>query len=137
MKVDIYLETDSIAPAAYKRKYGYVLAVSIHGAEKTKEGFGKCDGTYHQTILKALQEALGRMTKSCEITVHSRNAYVISNLSKWKKLVETNFKDSKGNDIRNVDMWREVCKGAEKHEISVKLGQHEYSSWLLDEMRKR
>ncbi len=137
MQVDIYLETDSIAPAAHKRKYGYVLAVDIHGEERTKEGFGNCDGTYHQTILKALQEALARMTKPCEITVHSRNAYVIANLSKLEKMLTTDFKDAKGKDIRNVDMWKEVCKGAEKHEISVKLGQHEYTSWLLDEMRKR
>lgn len=136
-KVDIYLETDSIQQAAAKRKYGYVLATTYKGKLETREGFGQMDGTYHQTILRALCEALNRMRVSCEITIYSRNAHVMAHVKKIQEMEEMNFKDSKGNDIRNHDQWKIVSREAKKHHLETKYGHHEYTNWLMDEMRKR
>jgi len=65
-KVDIYLETDSAFQGKRQRKCGYVLATTVRGEEKTKESFANANGTYHQTTLQTLIEALFR------ITLHSR-----------------------------------------------------------------
>lgn len=136
-KVEIYLETDSIQQAAAERKYGYVMAVIHKGKLETREGFGQIEGTYHQSILRALCEALNRMKISCEITIHSRNAHVMAHVQKIKEMEETKFKDSKGNDIRNIEYWKIVSRESKKHDLKTKYGHHEYTNWLLDEMRKR
>lgn len=136
-KVDIYLETDSIQPASSRRKYGYVLATTYKGKLETREGFGSIEGTYHQTILRALSEALNRMRISCEITVFSRNAHVMAHLNKIDEMVAAGFKDAKQNDIRNAEQWMLVSREAKKHVITTKYGNHEYTKWLLEEMKKR
>ena len=136
-KVDIYLETDSIQQAAAKRKYGYVMAVTYKGKLETREGFGQIEGTYHQSILRALCEALNRMRIPCEITIHSRNAHVMAHVQKIKEMEEMNFKDSKGNDIRNHEFWRNISRQAKTHKLMTQYGHHEYTTWLQDEMRKR
>ena len=69
--VDIYLETSSIFQGITDRKCGYVLSVLVHNEEKTREGFGHYKGTYHQTVLLTLAEALERMTVPSEICVHT------------------------------------------------------------------
>ena len=53
-KVDIYLETDSTFQGKRERKCGYVLATMVKDEEKTKENFGKSNGTYHQSVLVTL-----------------------------------------------------------------------------------
>lgn len=51
MKVDIYIETSSIYQGITDRKCSYVLSVSIRNEERTKEGFGHLEGTWHQAVL--------------------------------------------------------------------------------------
>ena len=70
-KVDIYLETDSTFQGKRERKCGYVLVTMVKDEEKTKENFGKSNGTYHQSVLVTLAEALSRMNVSSEICVHT------------------------------------------------------------------
>lgn len=137
-KVEVYIETDSMQQSASKKKYGFVLyTIRMNGEPFTRQYFGEIEGTYHQAVLKALIDALIKIELPCEVTVYSKDAHVLANLSKRKAMIDSGFKDSKGNDIRNVDMWKKVCEKAEKHgEISVKLGKHEYSTWLLDTMRR-
>ena len=69
MKVDIYIETSSTYQGTADRKCSYVLSVSIRNEERTREGFGHFEGTYHQTVLLTLAEALERMTVPSEICV--------------------------------------------------------------------
>lgn len=59
MKVDIYIETSSIYQGITDRKCSYVLSVSIRNEERTKEGFGHLEGTWHQAVLVTLAESMG------------------------------------------------------------------------------
>ena len=118
--VDIYLETSSIFQGITDRKCGYVLSVLVHNEEKTREGFGHYKGTYHQTVLLTLAEALERMTVPSEICVHTRDAYVSSRILKLEELAGSGWKDTKGEPIRNAEEWKRV-----------------YAGWLQEEMEKR
>lgn len=80
-KVDIYLETDSTFQGKRERKCGYVLSTMAGNEEKTKENFGISKGTYHQSVLIALIEALSRMNVSSEICVHTQDSYVCTQIS--------------------------------------------------------
>lgn len=136
-KIEIYLETDPCNPSSCGRKYGYVLATMHKGELVTREGFGAMVGTYHQAILRSLSEALNRVRASCEITVFSRNAHVMAHLQKIGEMEAAGFKDAKQNDIRNAEFWKDVSRLVKRHTVTTKYGQHEYTSWLLEEMRKR
>ena len=106
MKVDIYIETSSTYQGTADRKCSYVLSVSIRNEERTREGFGHFEGTYHQTVLLTLAEALERMTVPSEICVHTRDAYVSSRILKLEELAGSGWKDTRGEPIRNAEeLW--------------------------------
>lgn len=77
-RVDIYIETDSTSPRPHVRKYGYVLECDLRGRPVTREGFGQTEGTYNQSVLIALAEALVRIKQPCEIHIHSGNEFVLN-----------------------------------------------------------
>ena len=140
MKVDIYIETSSIYQGITDRKCSYVLSVSIRNEERTKEGFGHFEGTYHQTVLITLAEALERMAVPCEICVHTRDAYVCSRIPKLEELAGIGWKDSKGEEIKNAEEWQRVYSAIHAlpstHKLTGKTEKHSYSGWLQEEMEK-
>lgn len=73
MKVNIYLETDKQNQECTWRKYGYVLeAMAGRCIPVTRVGFGSAEGTYHKCNLQALEEALVRFHKECEVCVYTK-----------------------------------------------------------------
>lgn len=86
MKVDIYIETSSIYQGITDRKCSYVLSVSIRNEERTKEGFGHLEGTWHQAVLVTLAEALERMTVGMRLQNTRRNDKCRL-LQTWKRLL--------------------------------------------------
>ena len=141
MKVDIYIETSSIYQGITDRKCSYVLSVSIRNEERTKEGFGRLEGTWHQAVLVTLAEALERMTVPCEICIHTRDIYVCSRIAKLEELAGSGWKDTKGELIRNAEEWKRVYAAVhvlpDAHHLTGKTEKHSYSGWLQEEMEKR
>lgn len=141
MKVNIYIETSSTYQGITDRKCSYVLSVSIRNEERTREGFGHLEGTWHQAVLVTLAEALERMTVPCEICVHTRDAYVCSRISNLENLAGSDWKDSKGELIKNAEEWQRIYTAVhalpEAHKLSGKSEKHSYSGWLQEEMEKR
>lgn len=107
-EVNIYIETDSVFQGKTDRKCGYVLSVMTRHGEKTKEGFGHLEGTYHQTVLITLAEALERMAVPCHICVHTKDVYVASRILKLEEMAGSDWMDSKGKQIKNTEEWRRI-----------------------------
>ena len=139
-KVDIYLETDSTFQGKRERKCGYVLSAMVGNEEKTKENFGISKGTYHQSVLMALIEALSRMNVSSEICVHTQDSYVASRLLKLEEMAGEGWRDSKGELIRNAAEWEQVYRlihaFPEAHKMTARSEKHSYSTWLQEMMKK-
>lgn len=139
--VNIFIETDSIFQGKTDRKCGYVLSTMTKHGEKTKEGFGHFEGTYHQAVLITLTEALERMAVPCQIYIHTKDAYVASRLDKLEKLAGFGWKDAKGKQIKNTEEWQRIYAAVhalpEAHKLSGISGKHSYSSWIQEEMTKR
>lgn len=135
-KVDVYLETDRKVQKNTERRCGYVLETICAGATRTVEGFSCISGTYHSTNLQNLVAALSRITKTSRICVHTEDAYVVAHIAKISEMAETGWKDSKGNHIRNADLWIEIWELMEKHhlEMTAKTDKHSYSGWLREQM---
>lgn len=139
-KVDIYLETDSTFQGKRERKCGYVLSTMVGNEEKTKENFGISNGTYHQSVLMALIEALSRMNVSSEICVHTQDSYVASRLLKLEEMAGEGWRDSKGELIKNAAEWEQVYRlihaFPEAHKMTARFEKHSYSTWLQEMMKK-
>lgn len=131
-KVDIYLETDSTFQGKRERKCGYVLSTMVGNEEKTKENFGISKGTYHQSVLMALIEALSRMNVSSEICVHTQDSYVASRLLKLEEMAGEGWRDSKGELIKNAAEWEQVYRlihaFPEAHKMTARSEKHSYSN---------
>ena len=102
----IYITIDSSSPKATEKHYGYVLECVVGGEAKTREGFGKITGTYHQAVLTALAEALGRFNQSCEVCICTEDEFVLNmlerNLAIW---AGNEFLTSKKKPVANQEEW--------------------------------
>lgn len=137
-RVKIYIATDSSSPKVTEKYYGYVLECSVSGEAKTREGFGKITGTYHQAVLTALAEALERFNQSCEVCVCAEDEFVLNmlerNLAVW---AGNEFLTSKKKPVANQEEWKKIWELSNRHLILVKPGKSEYSGWLQEEIKKR
>ncbi len=136
--VHIYVETDTTIPRSTGRKAMYVLEYTrITGGLYTKEEIIEKTDTYHGAILAALEAALGRINKSCELHLHSRDEYVINSIEKnlpaWK---ENGYRTKKGDLVKNHFAWRRIQEKLESHLIVIEPGPHSYLSWMLLQMAK-
>lgn len=138
MVAGIYIETDRKNTRKSKKKYGYVLECEVRGETKTREGFGKVEGTYHKATLEALIEALGRFRKQCEIHIYSEDTFVLNmfrgNLELWE---ENGYTTSKGKEVANKEEWEKVRELTKRHKIVPEPGKHAYSSWIMEELARR
>lgn len=136
--VHIYVETDVTAPRSTERYAGYVLEyITRSGWTETRKDFRKKTGTYHQVTLETLIEAMARINQSCEIHIHTRNTFILDmierNLSLW---AGNEFRNSKGELVKNHDLWSRLWLLSQKHLLVKEPGEHSYLHWMQDEMMK-
>ncbi|MDO4470512.1 MAG: hypothetical protein Q4C84_11770 [Bacillota bacterium] len=132
-EVNLYIETSSTAFQKKERNCGYVLEYIKENTPITREGFRRGKGTYNQEILRTLTEALKRVREPCEICIYSRNHFVLCAIrDKMEIWAREDFKE-----IKNREDWEDLRKVIQEHEISVEVGKHAYSDWILREMEER
>lgn len=135
--VKIYTAISNASPKATEKKYGYVLECMMAGEAKTREGFGRITGTYHQASITAVTEALKRMKCPCEICICAEDGFFLNMLEKnlpgW---VENEFRNSRGEQIANKEEWEQLWKVSKCHRIQEIQGKHEYTEWLQERMKK-
>lgn len=137
-RTKIYITTDSSSPKVTEKCYGYILECMIAGEAKTREGFGKVKGTYHQATLAALAEAMDRFNQPCEVCIRTEDEFVLHmlerNLSIW---AGNEFLTSKRKPVANQKEWMRIWSLSKKHLILTEPGKHEYTGWLRGEIEKR
>ena len=138
-EVNLYIETDSTSPKPRSRRYGYVLECrTSSGRTVTREGFGQTEGTYHQTILRAMAKAIARIINPCQLHIHTRDSFVLDmidhNLVLW---ASQGFLTVKGEPVANIAEWRTLWAQIKGHEVITNRGPHPYSEWLRAELKKQ
>lgn len=135
-KTHIYLAVDSVTPRKTEKQYAYLLAMD--GKTKTIKHYGSSTGTYHNVVLVAVLDALGRFTQSCEITIHSEDSYVLgmleNNLDNWE---ENGYKTARGKTVKDAELWQQVQKYRKGQKILIKPGRHKYCDELQEDMERR
>ena len=149
MQTDIFIMTNYTGPTKAEGKYCFLLRV------KTASG----DATYFDNIahpaagasrnraeLMALNDALSHMKKPSEICVHMDTSYLRSAVVLWSaKWLLSDFKNSKGEEVANADLWREVFEKLKPHKVSFDVFEspkeggpapHEYYRAMKTVLRK-
>lgn len=134
--VHIYAESNTENFRCIDRGVGYVLELVTNKATYTRENFWLKIGTYNEAILSAFNEALERMTEKCEIHLHTQNKFLLNMIGSptqalWEK---SGFRNSKGKEIANADLWKEFAKVADGHQITTEEGIHSYYRWMQEQM---
>lgn len=110
---------------------GYILEAFRNNEPVTVQGFFKIHQTPNRAELLVIIEALGRLTKQCEIHVYTNNRQIYNALSQgwlqeWQK---NDWKNSKGEQVKNDDLWKLLLFLANS-DISVEYGEHQYYGWM-------
>lgn len=136
MLVNVYVEVSSKCPKKTDKRYSYILEVDRNGIPVTASGSGSGCLTYHQATLKAILEALGRISKPSEIIVHVPDHFA-GNALKWlPDFAGRGFKTVRGKDLKNKELLNAILKELKKHSFRTIAGSHNYSKWLQTQMIK-
>lgn len=141
-EVKIYINT--YHSGNFKTGTGTYTVILEYNSEKygirTKDIIDGYTGTSKQRIaLLACITALKRMKRPCEINLIINSEYVVNaiNDGNWIMWMETG-KNSKGNKVKNLDLWQQLYNLAMIHETEfIHQEKNAYTDNMLWEMRRR
>ena len=136
-EVNLYIETNNAAFQKKERSCGYVLEYIKGDTPITREGFRRGKGTYNQEILRTLTAALKRVHEPCKIRIYASNRFVLGMIRDKIKIWARDDFMVHETAVKNREDWKALWEEIEKHEVSVEIGKHAYSDWLLIEMEER
>lgn len=132
-RVNIYIGINPASTRKSKKRYGFVMECVISGEPQTVDQFGEVEDTYNGTVLKVINAALRRMTRSAEIHLFVENTFILNMIEKNLDLWAGNgFKNSKGNPLENQEEWRMLWSHSIKHLIATEPGRHIFSEWIRE-----
>ncbi|MBC7499802.1 MAG: ribonuclease HI [Herminiimonas sp.] len=87
--------------------------------EHEKELFGgELNTTNNRMELKAVIEALGALTRSCEVIVHTDSQYVQKGISEWiHGWKARGWKTAAREPVKNVDLWQALDAAQARHQV--------------------
>lgn len=94
----------------------------------SKEYSGYCPNTTNnQMELTAVIKALKSVKYPCNIQLYSDSAYVINafNMGWIDKWIEKNWVGTKGEQVKNIELWQELLSLSKQHNITwIKVKGH-------------
>ena len=105
---------------------GWGALLIWNGKEKELSG-GERDTTNNRMEMKAVIEGLKKLNRRCRVKVHSDSAYIINAFTRgWiDNWLKRGWKKSNKKPVENIDLWKELIKQAEKHEVEwIKVKGH-------------
>ncbi len=113
--VDIY--TDG-ACSGNPGEGGYGIVMLYNGNRKeVNKGFKMT--TNNRMELLAVIDALSLLKEPCKVRLYSDSKYVVSAIKEGWLIgwIAKNWKNSKKEPVKNVDLWKELIPLIEKHEV--------------------
>lgn len=133
-KVTLYIESSSTYMGKKPRLSGYVLEYIAKGLPVTGQAFREGAGTYNQEYLLTIADALGHIREPVELLICGSNRFVLNMIrDRLQTWAEHDF-ISNGKPVVNQEEWKSVWEEMKEHKVSVQIGKHSYSGWLITEM---
>ncbi len=105
---------------------GYCAILIYKGIEKVVSG-SELNTTNNRMELLAVINGLKKLKEPCDVEIFSDSAYVTEAFNKmwiedWQK---NNWKTSSKQDVKNIDLWKELLSYTKKHKITfIKVKGH-------------
>jgi ribonuclease HI len=114
MKVEIY--TDG-ACRGNPGPGGWGVLLRYNGTQKKLYG-GEKSTTNNRMELTAAVKALEALTRKCHVDLYTDSNYVRHGITEWIHNWKKNgWKNSQKKPVKNADLWQELDKQAQKHEV--------------------
>lgn len=96
---------------------GWGAILIYNGARKEIKG-GEALTTNNRMELQAATEALGALTRSCRVELHTDSQYVRNGITQWIHRWKANGWKTAGKDpVKNADLWQRLDEAAKRHEV--------------------
>lgn len=96
-------------------------AVVADGARAKELGGYKNDTTNNRMELTAAIESLRILKNASAVSIHTDSSYVINGITKWVKgWVKNGWLTKEKKDVLNRELWQELVKVSEKHDVAWK-----------------
>jgi ribonuclease HI len=74
--------------------------------------------TNNRMELTAAAEALTALTRPCKVVLHTDSQYLRDGITRWHAgWVRKNWRNSAGDPVKNMDLWRRILDAAKPHEV--------------------
>lgn len=99
-------------------KGGWGAILTYGDAKKEVSGYSNLT-TNNKMELQAVIEALKLLKKSCNVEIFTDSIYVKDGITKWiDNWKKNNWRTSKKDDVKNKELWIELDKLAQEHNIN-------------------
>lgn len=138
VEVNIYVDTTIKAPNRGPGKSIYLIECPAH-PDNVVKGFSKLQDTTEDaltllTIIKALQ----RFTKKATISIFTKcnGVYHTIDTGRCFKYKEDDWKNAKGQQIKNAELWDILLEILAKHEWSITQADHSFMEYMRSELKR-
>jgi ribonuclease HI len=96
---------------------GWAAVMRFKGVERELSGANEAT-TNNRMELTAATMALETLKRPCRVVLHTDSQYVRNGVTRWHRgWVRRNWRNSAGDPVANMDLWRRLLDAAKAHEI--------------------
>jgi ribonuclease HI len=96
---------------------GWAAVMRFKGAERELSGADAAT-TNNRMELTAATMALEALKRPCRVVLHTDSEYLRNGVTRWHQgWVRRNWRNSAGDPVANMELWRRLLDAAKAHEI--------------------
>ncbi len=96
---------------------GWAAVMRFKGVERELSGADAAT-TNNRMELTAATMALETLKRPCRVVLHTDSEYLKNGVTRWHQgWVRRNWRNSAGDPVANMDLWRRLLDAAKAHEI--------------------
>jgi ribonuclease HI len=96
---------------------GWAAILRFRGVERELSG-AEAATTNNRMELIAASEALATLKRPCRVVLHTDSEYLKNGITRWHAgWVRRNWRNSAGDPVANMDLWRRLLDAAATHQI--------------------
>jgi ribonuclease HI len=96
---------------------GWAAILRFRGVERELSGAEPAT-TNNRMELIAASEALATLKRPCRVVLHTDSEYLKNGITRWHAgWVRRNWRNSAGDPVANMDLWRRLLDAAATHQI--------------------
>ncbi len=138
--INVYIEVDLKTPHVKSGHYGVVIEWKERQEIETLVEVGFLEKTTRKRLeVAAIHQAFTKIPQKSRVMIYTDSAYLQGAfMQEWLKgWQRTGWKNAKGKEIKNKDLWEHAMFLAGSNEISIVTApKHCYSDWLKDQMEQ-